>query len=198
MTSSSAAPAEGAGPSSCGRTSRRTSSPDAHVFVADRFRASAAPDTTPDVPRPRGGRLPGRPQPRARRLRPVGPARRSGSLPPGQIDATLADAPLGSDLSAAHRSRRRWRHPGGPRPPVRPVGRRRLRDRRRSHRFGAPCSTSRRSERDRGITAPSSQSMLPPSPGASASRAGPGCDTACRVRRAQSRSRRRRPPTPST
>ena len=57
--------------------------PERRVFVADRFRASDEPASAPTVPGRRGRRLPGRPEPRARRLRALRPARRPGALPAG-------------------------------------------------------------------------------------------------------------------
>ena len=53
------------------------------VWVADRFRASPEPEPAPTHP-PRGRcRVPGRPQPRARRLRALRAARRPRALPAG-------------------------------------------------------------------------------------------------------------------
>ena len=89
------------------RTSTPTSCRDRRVWVADRFRVVTGAATGAELADGRRGRLPGRPQPRARRLRPLRPARRPGALPPGRRStrhaARRADR---ADRAAAHRPRR--------------------------------------------------------------------------------------------
>ena len=91
-TSSSAAPAAAAARSTCAASSRPTSSPDRTVWVADRFRA--APDDAGAPPSTDGvADLPRRPQPGARRLRPLRPARRPGALPARAPSPTRCPTP---------------------------------------------------------------------------------------------------------
>ena len=133
-TWSSAAPAAAAARSSCAATSTRTRCRTGTVWVADRFRAAAGARHGADAPARRRGRLPRRPQPGARRLRALRPARRPGALPAGPAGR---DAGRRADRRVAllriGRGRRR-RRAGRARRALRPARRRRLRRRRRPRR----------------------------------------------------------------